>query len=121
MALSIADEVEEQFELCGVSTPYLQSRALLEYRSYDTYNNDYGIKVDGVSVGACDGSCASALAEYVSGVLASEYPGHIVLVAIHDEGSSDSATVYAALHSVLGARHSKLEWMHRYAYVSVCT
>lgn len=32
MALVIADEVEEQFELCGVSTPCLQRRARLEER-----------------------------------------------------------------------------------------
>ncbi|CAK0896784.1 unnamed protein product [Prorocentrum cordatum] len=32
MAPSIADDVEEQFELCGVSTPHLQSRALVERR-----------------------------------------------------------------------------------------
>jgi hypothetical protein len=32
MELYVTDEVEEQFELCGESTPYLQSRALREER-----------------------------------------------------------------------------------------
>ena len=108
---------------------------LVEYRSFDTWRSDYGMRTltpgseGGATQVTCplDGApantdgryaCSYAMAAWLTS-LESTHPGYIMLVATYDEASNSlGSTGYAALRNILGSSLTQLASHRMYALIS---